>query len=87
MCVHDECVSMCALVSTWVSKDSIVELTLPPIHRWAMEIEVKIVRPGDRHLYLGGHLDTQIRQFLVSLALFLLDLKLRALVPWEFVKG
>lgn len=42
---------MCALVSTWVSKDSIVGLTLPPIHRWALEIEVKIVRPGDRHLY------------------------------------
>lgn len=82
MCVHDECVSMCALVSMWVSKDSIVELILPPIHRWALEIEFKIVRPGNRHLYLGGHLATQIRQILASIPLFLLDL-----VPWEFVKG
>lgn len=87
MCVHDECVSMCALVSLWVSKHSIVEFILLPIHRWALEIKVKTVRPSDRHLYLGGHLATQIRQFLVSVALFLLDLKLRALVPWEFVKG
>lgn len=78
---------MWALVSMWVSKDSVVSLILPPIHRWALEVEFKIVRPGDSHLYLGGHLATQIRQFLVCIALFLLDLKLRALVAWEFVKG